>query len=146
MKKLLTILFTALSFMTFGSNSEASVRATPERIHHYLNGTAYIGETYKAEQIYTEINQRDLIKKQPPIKMDWSLERDQLIRRTKLWNDKNKVSYIYLFNKDALVGFYAIKGKVSSVNSQLTSPEFYYYNGAVMPSPAEDGSATSLIS
>lgn len=139
MKKLLTLLFVVFSFMTFGKNTEASIKATPENIRYYLNGTAYIGETYKAEQIYTEINQRDLIKKQPPLKMDWSLERDQLIKRAKLWNDKNKVSYIYLFNKDALVGFYAIKGKVSSVNSQLTTPEFYY-NGAVLPSPAEDGS------
>lgn len=140
MKRILTLLFLAVTFATFSKDVEANVKATTDNIRYYLNGTPYIGETYKAEQIYTEINQRDLIKKQPPSKLDWSLERDQLDKRTKLWNDKNKIAYIYLFNKDALVGFYVIKGKVSSVNSQMTSPEFYYYNGAILPSPAEDGS------
>ncbi|MGL6099446.1 MAG: hypothetical protein ACRC0G_07460 [Fusobacteriaceae bacterium] len=140
MKKFLTIFFAIFALNSFGYDEvHASIKATSENIRYYLTGTPYIGETYKAEQIYTEINQRDLIKKQNPVKLDWSLERDQLIRRTKLWNDKNKVSFIYLFNKDALVGFYTIKGKVSSVNSQLTSPEFSY-GGLALPSPSEDGS------
>lgn len=95
------------------------------------------------EQEHTEKNQRHLYNVQPPIELDYSLERENLNRRTKLWNEKNKVGYIYLFLFDKPVGYYAIKGKVSSVNSQITNPSQIitrYQSVTTMPSPAEDGS------
>ena len=79
------------------------------------------------------------LKKQPPVILDWSLERDNLNKRTKLWNDPNKLSYIYLFNRDNIVGFFPIKGKVSSVNSQITNTN-YEYNNSTVESPSMDGS------
>ena len=107
--------------------------------------------TAQKEQTLTEENQTRLLDRQAPPKMDWSLERENLIKRTNLWNDKNKVSYIYLLSYGKVMSFYTIKGKVSSVNSQLTNTEqlsmrkFDVYNGyeyvqGVLPSPSEDGS------
>lgn len=107
--------------------------------------------TAREEQNRTEANQSRLLKAQPPATLDWSLERENINKRITLWNDPNKVSFIYLVNFGKVMAFYTIKGKVSSVNSQITNteqlasaknnsdmvgPEWYH----VMPSPAEDGS------
>jgi len=105
--------------------------------------------TVEQEKDKTEQNQQKLLKNQPPISLEWSLERDNINRRTQLWNDTNKVSYIYLVSYGKVMAFYTIKGKVSSVNSQITNPEqivkdpYTHYEtrgGQVVPSPAEDGS------
>lgn len=114
------------------------------------------------EQNHTEENQKRLIEQQPPVSLTWSLERENINKKTKLWNDPNKVSYIYLVNYGKVMAFYTIKGKVSSVNSQITNSEqltwrcvnpdgTYSSNAACndwnqrivsgqIPSPAEDGS------
>lgn len=107
-----------------------------------------LGEsTSTAEQKLTEQNQARLLDVQPPVKLSWSLERENINKRTTLWNDANKVSYIYLISYGKVMAFYTIKGKVSSVNSQITSTEYLaskYNNGhyvdGVLPSPSEDGS------
>lgn len=107
--------------------------------------------TSELEQQKTEQNQSKLLKAQPPVTLDWSLERENINKRTNLWNDPNKVSYIYLINYGKIMAFYTIKGKVSSVNSQITNPEQlvkywsrqtgnYGLVSGVLPSPAEDGS------
>ena len=104
------------------------------------------GSTAKQEQAKTEENQQRLLKIQPPMQLDWSLERENINKRTNLWNDENKISYIYLVSYGKVMAFYTIKGKVSSVNSQITNPEqvkWKYSSGAAgvtLPSPAEDGS------
>lgn len=114
------------------------------------------------EQNHTEANQRKLIEQQPPISLTWSLERENINKKTKLWNDPNKVSYIYLINYGKVMAFYTIKGKVSSVDSQVTNPDQLTwkcvnadgtYSGdpnchgttrhvitGSIPSPSEDGS------
>mgnify|MGYP006995589837 CR=1 FL=1 len=94
----------------------------------------------QVEEARTEKNQTKLIAAQPPVSLDWSLERENINKRTNRWNDPNKVSYIYLVDFGKVMAFYPIKGKVSSVNSQITNPMKYEYNGATLPSPAEDGS------
>ena len=76
--------------------------------------------TSSLEQELTEQNQRKLLKNQPPPKLSWSLERANITKRTKLWNDENKIAYIYLINYGKVMAFYTIKGKASSVNSQIT--------------------------
>lgn len=104
----------------------------------------YNKSTAGKEQQRTERNQSKLLAVQPPVQLDWSLEREQINKRTKLWNDKNKVSWIYLVNYGRIMAFYSIKGKVSSVNSQITNPEqlirVYDRRFEPLPSPAEDGS------
>lgn len=108
------------------------------------------GETVNIEQKLTEENQQVLLKNQPPVRLSWSLERENINRRTDLWNDSSKISYIYLVSYGKVMAFYTVKGKVSSVNSQVTNPTqildsssaYNLYNGNVVaiPSPAEDGS------
>jgi hypothetical protein len=104
--------------------------------------------SFGQEQRKTESNQQTLLAQQPPPKLRWSLERDNLIKRTTMWNQPNKVSYIYLLGKNGgVVAFYPIKGKVTSVNSALTNPQqivlssaYGHYESHVVDSPAEDGS------
>jgi hypothetical protein len=107
----------------------------------------------KAEQKDQQQNQAGLVKAQPATKLDWSLERDQLDKRNVLWNDPNKISYIYLMSYGKVMAFYTIKGKVSSVNSSLTGAEQivkdpniegygegHYSESLLMESPDYDGS------
>lgn len=98
----------------------------------------------------SETIQKNLTEKQPQPQMDYSLERQNIIERTTRWNDKNKVSYIYLMSDmGSIVSYFPIKGKVSSVNSALSAPEqvvddpnTYHESGGsvVLSSPQEDGS------
>lgn len=103
------------------------------------------------EQAKTEQNQRDLNASQPAPKISWSLERDNLIKRFKLQNDRSVSFYMYVFVEGVSdpIGYYQVN-KVSSVNSQLTNPDQIVVGGrdagdvanqvVVLPSPAEDGS------
>jgi len=101
------------------------------------------------EQARTEINQRDLNAIQPAPKISWSLERDNLIKRFKLQNDRTISFYMYVFVEGVSdpIGYYQVN-KISSVNSQLTNTDQlvddpngdYSAGSAILPSPAEDGS------
>lgn len=102
--------------------------------------------TAKDEQAATEMNQRGLLTTQPPPRISWSLERDNLIKRFKLMNDRSVMFYMYVFIEGVAepLGYYQIN-KVSSVDSQLTNPSQIVWAGSssgahVVPSPAEDGS------
>lgn len=129
MKKLLSVLFVALLF----TSCTGGVSSQP---------------TVKSEGKQTEVNQANLNQVQPPPRITWSLERDNLIRRFKLQNDRSIVFYMYLFIEgfSEPIGYYQVN-KVSSVNSQLTNTmqlvnaDSGQYNADIpMPSPAEDGS------
>ena len=110
--------------------------------------TEYSGSSAAIEQKNTEQNQKILLKGQPPVKLKWSLERQNINKRTTLWNSENKIGYIYLVSFGKVMAFHTIKGKVSSVNSQITNPEqliddpngSYDSGSRALPSPAEDGS------
>lgn len=101
------------------------------------------------EQARTEANQRGLLATQPPPTLSWSMERDNLIKRFKLMNDRAVSFYMYVFIEGVgdPVGYYLVN-KISSVDSQLTNPEQIVVNcdggtgcsHQVLPSPAEDGS------
>lgn len=102
--------------------------------------------TAKDEQELTEMNQRGLLERQPPPRLTWSLERDNLIKRFKLQNDRGISFFMYVFIEGVAdpVGYYQVN-KVSSVNSQLTNTEQIIRwgnsgQGSPFPSPAEDGS------
>ena len=104
------------------------------------------------EQAQTEVNQRELNKKQPAPRVTYSLERENLIKRFKLQNDRSVMFYMYIFLEGVptAIGYYQVN-KVSSVNSQLTNT-MQIISGrtadndlpvgqiAIVPSPAEDGS------
>jgi len=107
----------------------------------------YNEKTAGKEQAATEQNQEQLLKVQPPPKISWSLERDNLTKRFKLMNDRTISFYMYVFVEGVAqpVGYYQVN-KVSSVDSQLTNTQQLIYTGSsggayqVLPSPAEDGS------
>ncbi|MBT7500817.1 hypothetical protein HN643_04070 [Candidatus Falkowbacteria bacterium] len=76
------------------------------------------------------------------------MERDNLSKRLNRFNDPNKISYIYLVSYGKVMAFHTIKGKVSSVNSKLTTGEQIVddpfarrrVGGKVVESPQLDGS------
>lgn len=108
------------------------------------------GQTQEKEAKFSEEQQTRLLAAHPQPKMIYSLERVNLIERLNRFNDPNKVSYIYLLSDTGQIyTFLPIKGKVSSVNSQLSTGEqivddpFGYstdVGGKVVESPQEDGS------
>jgi hypothetical protein len=133
MKKISILLFSILTIFLF---TFESCEEKPQ------NKTAVL------EQAHTEMNQANLNKIQPAPTITWSLERDNLIKRFKLQNDRTISFYMYLFIEGVAdpIGYYQVN-KVSSVNSQLTNTEqlvrgdYGQYSGDfVLPSPAEDGS------
>lgn len=100
------------------------------------------------EQQHTEENQQNLNKVQPAPTISWSLERDNLIKRFKLQNDRSVMFYMYIFIEGVAqpIGYYQVN-KVSSVNSQLTNTDQLVQGDYgdrtgdfVLASPAEDGS------
>lgn len=104
------------------------------------------------EQAHIETNQQNLNKVQPSPTITWSLERDNLIKRFKMMNDRSIVFYMYVFIEGDRqpIGYYQVN-KVSSVNSQLTATQQLvtvyssntttgHYIDGVIESPAEDGS------
>jgi hypothetical protein len=104
------------------------------------------------EQHHTEKNQRNLNQIQPAPRNDWSLERDNLIKRSKLQNDRSVMFFMYIFVEGVSqpIGFYQVN-KVSSVDSQLTNTmqiissmdngnNLPNQTAIAIPSPSEDGS------
>jgi hypothetical protein len=79
------------------------------------------GESYHYEVKLTEKNQNQLVRAQPPQTMEYSLERQNLIKRYEYLNDRNNVHHVYLVDEGQIVGYYVAQGKVSSVNSKLTN-------------------------
>lgn len=139
MKKLMSILivlslFTALTSESCGGkNRPANTSALDEQAH-------------------TEKNQQKLSAVQPPPDITWSLERDNLIKRMRLQNDRSVSFFMYVFIEGIgqPIGYYQVT-KVSSVNSQLTNTQQIISGMSrnnnlpptavvTLPSPAEDGS------
>jgi hypothetical protein len=71
----------------------------------------------------TEDNQQRLINQIPVPQLQDSLERRNVVKRTELFNDSEKISYVYLTSFGKVMAFYTVKGKVSSLQSYLNPPE-----------------------
>ena len=137
MKKFLYSILTVLVIFTLFSFNACDVK--PDRPEN---------TSAKDEQARTETNQQHLNSVQPSPHLSWSLERDNLIKRFKLQNDRSIMFYMYIFIEGVAdpIGYYQVN-KVSSVNSQLTNTMQLvkgdggqYHMDFVVPSPAEDGS------
>ena len=109
------------------------------------------GRAQQLEMEITEANQQRLLKAVPPPEMTTSLERIQLKKRLERFNQESKISYIYLVSYGRIMAYYSIKGKVSSVNSLLTTPQQVVWKhrykqsgaaiaGVTIASPDLDGS------
>lgn len=105
-----------------------------------------IGSATKKEMLLAEDNQARLVTAVPAPRLTTSQERKNLVARLERFNTDSKVSYIYLVSFGKVMAFYTVKGKVSSVNSLLTTPDQVLYrpyresSGAVLASPDLDGS------
>ena len=105
------------------------------------------GKTTKQEMELTEKNHAGLIKAVPPPRLSTSQERKNLVRRLKTFNSDSKISYVYLIDFGKVMGFYVVKGKISSVNSKLTTGDQIIrttgagsWSTSVIESPQLDGS------
>ena len=109
-------------------------------------------KTSAQEAAFTESNQKRLTISNPAPSLDSSLERQNLIDRLNLLNNQNKIFYVYLVSYGKVMAEYTAKGKISSVNSKLTTQEQIIKSpfengyegrvnmGMVVESPALDGS------
>lgn len=101
-------------------------------------------ETQKSEQLASEIRQQTLIGAVPVPIFTTSQERINLVKRAETWNQENKLSFITLISFGKVMGTFPVSGKVSSVNSALTTPnqiiELRGEVAVVVESPQEDGS------
>lgn len=79
--------------------------------------------TMAREASITEVQQRKHLMSTPPPVLENSVERQNLIKRLETFNSAEKISYIYLTSYGKVMAFYTVKGKVSSVNSMLTTTE-----------------------
>ena len=86
-------------------------------------GPRYDAETQNAEMRRTEENQERLLEAVPTPRLSDSLERRNLVRRLELFNDDDKIGYIYLISYGKVMAFHTVKGKVSSCESLLTTPQ-----------------------
>ena len=75
-------------------------------------------------------NQDKLYNSVPLPQLDTSLERINIKKRLELWNNENKVSYIYLVNYGRVMAFYTVKGKVTSGSKRLTATDKIVQNNS----------------
>ena len=74
------------------------------------------------------------------------LERKNVSERLKRFSSANKIGYLYLMSFGKFVGYYVVKGKISSVESQLTNTNQVWDAGSgeqgetVVDSIGDDGS------
>lgn len=88
-----------------------------------VGGCANPQKTSVIEMRQTEENHQRLVTAVPPPRLTDSQERRNLVARLNLLNDPNRVSYIYLMTQNGqVVAYHTVKGKVSSLNSYLTTP------------------------
>lgn len=75
-----------------------------------------------------------------------SLERRNLKRRLLETNNPNALGYVYLMSFGKIFGYYTVKGKVSSIQSQMTTDQLIIdacssdYCLTVINAPSDDGS------
>lgn len=79
--------------------------------------------SFGEESIKLREQQQKLLTAVPVPLLETSQERLNISKRLQIFNDENKVSYIYLTSYGRVMAFYAVKGKVSSVNSYMTPME-----------------------
>jgi hypothetical protein len=73
-----------------------------------------------------------------------SLERRNIRERLLRTNKPNAIGYVYVMSFGKIIGYYTIKGKVSSTQSQMTTDQLELdhgsYGQSVVNAPGDDGS------
>jgi hypothetical protein len=104
-----------LLFLAFGASScsgssgSKSTKATSAAIRNTQNEGVEAFNNQRAAVPYPEAQLRS------------SVERQNLARRLLEFNKKDKIGYVYILSFGKFIGYYVIKGKVSSNSSQMTN-------------------------
>lgn len=73
-----------------------------------------------------------------------SLERRNIRERLLRTNKPNAIGYVYVMSFGKIIGYYTVKGKVSSTQSQMTTDQLEIdhgsYGQSVVNAPGDDGS------
>lgn len=77
---------------------------------------------YESNQITEKL--RDTI---PVPNLTTSSERKNVAKRAEIFNNEEKISYIYLVSYGKVMAFYTVQGKVSSLRSYMTPTEKLIY-------------------
>lgn len=72
-------------------------------------------ETTKAQEVT-----KTVIANIPVPKLTTSSERKNVAKRAEIFNNEDKISYIYLISYGKVMAFYTVQGKVSSLRSYMT--------------------------
>lgn len=80
-------------------------------------------DPYKAELDKIEELQSKFVRAVPIPDLQTSSERKNVARRAELFNNEDKISYIYLVSYGKVMAFYTVKGKVSSLQSYMAPLE-----------------------
>jgi hypothetical protein len=130
MKQLQFLLLGCITFLLLASADSCSPAPTSQTI----------------EQGKVEANQQRLMTETEIPILKTSLERKAISKRLTLFEDENKVSYIYLISFGKVMAFYAVKGKVTSGSKRMTTNEKLVYGDGgewdadfVMEAPSLDG-------
>jgi hypothetical protein len=73
----------------------------------------------KAEIVAADKLQDKMIQSVPLPNLQTSSERTNVKRRAELFNNEDKISYIYLVNYGRVMAFFTVRGKVSSLQSYM---------------------------
>lgn len=127
-KKIIALmLITIIGIMTAGcgpsETTNSKSKGTEELTRDLGLEDVIVGASQNAEARMTEANQQKLMAANPAPQLSKSLERENLIKRLNLLNDQNKIFYVYLVSYGKVMAYYTAQGKVSSVNSKLTTQE-----------------------
>ena len=79
--------------------------------------------TYEKEQAQASQNQGRLTQSVSIPVLKTSQERTQIKKRAELFDNEDKISYIYLVSYGKVMAFFTVKGKVSSLNSYMVPQE-----------------------
>jgi len=77
-------------------------------------------ETTKNEVKEAGEIQKDLVASIPVPNLTTSSERKNVARRAEIFNNEEKISYIYLVSYGKVMAFFTVQGKVSSLRSYMT--------------------------
>lgn len=103
------VIIVALMVIGFGTSAYAGwFSSTPSQKN----------EVEKSNEI-----QKELVKSVPVPQLKTSSERANVAKRAELFDNEDKISYIYLVNYGRVMAFFTVKGKVSSLRSYMTPPQ-----------------------
>lgn len=128
----LAIAFTAVACSNNQNSADDDVQRRGQDVVNAYGAKAQASVKYPLDQMNTFLELEN--------------QREKLLR----FNNPAKIGYVYIFNQGVKepIGYYTVRGKVSSTDSQMTPPQQVYWTcknnhgcqPVVVDSPSDDGS------